>query len=213
MDVVVVEDVRAWAQHGGEILAGAGVRLVQKGGLLSVGPLPVAHICERPPVGEREAGHVDRIAEGVFGETRALDVVDRAAAVGAEHVDGRDPLAEAGLGVRLNDVVEPGLQRRDHRAVNDERLVEPDLAVRKRGDFERARHAADAGAVDLAHGNDGLGRGDELAGEAGVFGLGAPDRPLGPAEEAAARQREDGDERQDGWPNATRHRLKLRPFL
>ena len=31
---------------------------------------------------------------------------------------------------------------------------------------------------------------DLLAGEAGVLGLGAPDRPLGAAEEAAARERE-----------------------
>ena len=104
MDVVVVEHVRARPEHGGEILAGAGVRLVQEGRLLGAfGVFQSRTKSMLPAVGEGEARHVDRIAEGVLGEPRAGHVVDRPAAIGAEHVDGRDLLAEAGLRVRLDD--------------------------------------------------------------------------------------------------------------
>ena len=47
MDVVVVEDVRAGAQDGGEILAGARVDLMQEGGFLAVGRLPVVDEVDR----------------------------------------------------------------------------------------------------------------------------------------------------------------------
>ena len=53
MDVVVVEHVRARTQDGGEILAGARVDLVQEGGFLGVGRLPVAD--ERRSPGRRRA--------------------------------------------------------------------------------------------------------------------------------------------------------------
>ena len=105
-----------------------------------------------PAVGEREARHVDRIAEGVLGKAGAGHVVDAPAAIGAEHFDGRDPLPEAGLSVGLDDGVEPGLERRDHRAVDGERLVDRDRAVGQRRDFQRTRHAADAGPVDFGRG-------------------------------------------------------------
>ena len=45
-----------------------GVGFMQEGGFLSVGLLPVAHKIDLAPVGEREAGDVDSVAEGVFGE-------------------------------------------------------------------------------------------------------------------------------------------------
>ncbi len=53
-------------------------------------------------------------------------IVDAPAAIGAEHFDGRDPLPEAGLRVGLDDGVEPGLERRDHRTVDGEGLVDRD---------------------------------------------------------------------------------------
>ena len=109
---------------------------------------------ERAPVRQGESRHVDGIAESVFGKLRAADVVDRAAAIGAEDVECRHLLAEAGLRVRLNDVREPGIQRRDHRAVDGQNLVDPDRAVGQSGNLQRARHAADARAVDLVSGDD-----------------------------------------------------------
>ena len=149
MDVVVVEHVRARREHGREIPAGARVRLMQEGALLAVRLLPVVDEVDFPPVGQREAGDIDRVAEGMFGQPRARDVVDGAATIGAEHVDGRDPLPEAGLSVRLDDVIQPGLQRRDHRAVDGQRLVDRDRAIGERRDLERTGHAADARTVDL----------------------------------------------------------------
>ena len=107
MDMVVMEHIRARSQHSGEILAGAGVSLMQEGALLAVRLLPVVHEIDLAPVGEREARDVDGVAEGVLGKLRAGDIVDSPAAIRAEHVDGRDLLPETGLSVRLDDVVEP----------------------------------------------------------------------------------------------------------
>ena len=101
-----------------------GVRLVQKRGFLGVRLLPVARDDDLAPVGEPEAGDVDRIAERMFRQLRACDIVDRAAAIGAEHVEPDDPLAEPRLRDRLHDLVQPGLDRRDHRTIYRERLVE-----------------------------------------------------------------------------------------
>ena len=210
MDMVVMEHIRARSQHGGEVLAGARVRLMQEGALLAVRLLPVVHEIDLAPVGEREARDVDRVAEGVLGKLSAGDIVDSPAAVRAEHVDGRNLLPETGLSVRLDDVVEPSFQRRDHRAVDGQNLVDRDRPVGQRRDLERTRHSADAGPIDLLRGNDSGGRGDEIAGEAGVFGLGAPDRPLFAPEKSASPQRYCGGKPEEDRPNATRHRAKMR---
>ena len=95
--MIVMEDVRARSEHRGEILAGSRMRLMQERSLLLPWILPVAHKLDRAPVGQRETRDVDGIAEGVLGEPFARHVVDRAAAVGSEHVERRDLLAEAGL--------------------------------------------------------------------------------------------------------------------
>ena len=124
MDMVVVEDIGARPQDGGEILAGARVRLVQEGGFLAVGCLPVVDEIDLPAVGKGEAGHVDGVAEGMLGQASARYVVDAPAAIRAKHIDGRDPLPEAGLGVGLDDRVEPRLEPGNHRAVDGERLID-----------------------------------------------------------------------------------------
>ena len=188
MDVIVVEHVCAWREDGREIPACARLRVMQEGALLAVRLLPVVDEVDFPPVGQCETGDIDRVAEGVFGEPRARDVVDGAATVGAEHVDGRDPLPESGLSVRLDDVIQPGLERGDHRAVDGQRLVDRNRAIGERRDFERTGHAADARTVNLGDGNHKIGRCDRSAGEAGIFGLRSPGRPLGAAEESAALQ-------------------------
>ena len=103
MEVVVMEHIRPGPQHGREMPAGAGVRLVQERPFLRVRLLPVAHDDDLAPVGEPEAGHVDRIAEGVLGELRARHVVDRAAGIGAEHVEFGYRDAEPRLRRRLHE--------------------------------------------------------------------------------------------------------------
>ena len=205
VDVIVVEDVRARPEHRGEVSAGPRMRLVQERGLLRAGLFPIAHEFDRAPVGQGESCDVDGVAEGVFGEPLAGHVVDRPAAVGAEHVERRHSLAEARLCVRLDDVLEPGLERRDHRTIDGQHFVDPDRPRGEGRDLQRPRHAADARPVDLGGGGDRVGQGDELAGEAGVLRLGAPDRPLRTAEEAAASHRQSGDQRHNERPNATRH--------
>ena len=190
VDVIVVEHVRARAEHGGEIPAGARMGLVQEGRLLRAGVFQSrTNSIVRPSASVNPATST-ALPKACSERRCAGHVVDRAAAVGAEHVERRDLLAEAGLRVRLDDVVEPGLQRRNHRAVDGRAPCRAPTAPSCEGrDAQGPRHAADAGTVDLGGGDDGLRKGDELAGEAGVFRLGPPDRPLRTAEEAAARQR------------------------
>ena len=107
-------------------------------------------------VGQREARDVDGVAEGVLGQPRSGHVVYPSAAVGAEDVDGRDPLAEAGLRVGLDDGVQPGLQRRNHWAVDGQGLVDPDRAIIDGRNLQRTRHAADARTVDFGRGDYGV---------------------------------------------------------
>ena len=75
--------------------------------------------------------------------------------------------------------------------------------------MKRPRHAANARPVDLARRDDEIGRCDQPAGEAGVFGLGPPDRPLGAAEEFASPETKSYGKHEQDRPNATRHRGKL----
>lgn len=76
--------------------------------------------------------------------------------------------------------------------------------------MKRTGHAANAWAVDLLRGNYEIGRCDQPAGKAGIFGLGPPHRPLSALEEAAAAQAESGGKHKQDRPNATRHCGKLR---
>ena len=215
MDVVVVKDVRAGPEHGGEILAGAGVGLVQKGGLLRARPSSsrARMTSVRPSASVKPA--TSTALPNACSESRApVDVVDRAAAIGAEDVEVATfcpkRASASGCTMSLSQASSAGIIGQSMTSA----LSTADLAVGERRDLERARHAADAGAVDLARRERRDSEGvTSLSGEAGVFGLGAPDRPLGAAEEAAARKRQDRDERQDQWPNATRHPLNLRALL
>src|SRR6516162_5833488 len=104
MDVVVVKHIRPRSERRREILAGAGVSLMQKSGFLAVRFLPVSREGDLPPVCERESGDVDCIAEGVLREPFTGNIVDRAAAVCAKDVEGGDFLAESRLRFRLNDL-------------------------------------------------------------------------------------------------------------
>ena len=107
MEMIVVVDVGARPEHGREMLAGAGMDLVQERRLLAAGLLPILDDADAAPVRKFEAGDVDRIAEGVFGKLRARNIVDAPAAIGAEGVQPDDGLAEARLGARLDDFREP----------------------------------------------------------------------------------------------------------
>ena len=61
----------------------------------------------------------------------------------------RPALAKPRLGRRLDGSGEPGLERRDHRAIDRHRFVERQLAVEERRNPERMGQAANARAVDL----------------------------------------------------------------
>jgi hypothetical protein len=76
--------------------------------------------------------------------------------------------------------------------------------------MKRTGHAANARAVDLLRGNYKIGRYDQPAGKAGIFGLCPPHRPLGAAEESAAAQTNSSGKHKQDRPNATRHCGKLR---
>ena len=210
MEMVVMEHVGAGAEHRGEVLAGAGVNLVQERRLLTVGLLPVANDADLAPVRELEAGDIDGVAERVFRQSRAWNVVDAAAAIGAEGLQADDVGAEARLGARLHDLGEPSLERRDHRAIDRHRLVDAHRPVGERRHFERMGHAADARPVDFGLRRDIGGRLDQFARQAEVFGLRAPDRTLRALEPAAAAERQQGEDAQRFWPYATRHCVKMR---
>src|SRR5262245_29983000 len=83
VDVIVVMDVRARREHGGELIAGGGLHVAQEALLLRQAAPAVLH---RDPasVGEREGGDVERIAEGVLGDARARIAVHAAAGIGGD---------------------------------------------------------------------------------------------------------------------------------
>ena len=69
VDVIVVIDVGARRQHGGELLAGCALHVAQKA-LLFRRALPAVLHRDLAAVGEREGGDVERIAEGMLGNVR-----------------------------------------------------------------------------------------------------------------------------------------------
>ena len=191
MEVVVVEHVGAWPEHRREI---AGRR---RRGPRAGTPIPGCRIffqsrtieISRPSASLKPETSI-ALPNACSESFPNASIVDRAAAIGAEHFEFDDRSAEPGLRDRLHRIVEPGLERRDHRAVDDDRLRKRDRAVLERIDLERMGHAANAGAADLRHRLDVL-RGLHIAmRQAIVLGLSAPGRTLGALELAAAAERQ-----------------------
>ena len=117
-----------------------------------VGLLPVVHDDDLAPVGELEAGDVDRVAERMFGKLRAGHIVDAAAAIGAEHVEPDDRLRRNAPGRRAaRPASSQSSSAGDHRAIDRHRPCRPAPRRRRAPEtLKRMRHAADAGSVDLA---------------------------------------------------------------
>ena len=78
VNVIVVIDVGARRQHGGELFAGGGLHVVQKALLLGRAVPAVLH-ADLMAVGEIEFGDVERVAEGMLGNMRVGIAVHAAA--------------------------------------------------------------------------------------------------------------------------------------
>ena len=170
MDMVVVERVRARAEHGREVAAGADEDLAQELLLGRVRAAPALDDGDLAAVGEDESHHVERVAEGVLGEPGAALVVARPAGIGAGLARRRPARRNRG-GRRLHHLVEPGFDARDDRAGESHRRGEADAAVGEGRDLERVVHAAGAGPVDRRHPRHIGGGLHELARQAGLLGL------------------------------------------
>src|SRR4051812_38950836 len=70
MEMIVVEHVGAWAEHGVEVAACADKNLTQELLFLRRAP-PAPHDRHLASVGEAEGHDIDRVAEGVLGQPRA----------------------------------------------------------------------------------------------------------------------------------------------
>ena len=69
MNVIVVIDIGAGRQHGGELIAGCRLHVVQEALLLRRAVPAILHL-DHVAVGEIEFGDVERIAESVLGNMR-----------------------------------------------------------------------------------------------------------------------------------------------
>ena len=78
MEMIGMLRIRTRRQHGVEDLAGAALDVAQKSLLLGEAAPAVLH-GDPPSVGEREAGDVERVAEGVLGDMRVRIAVHAAA--------------------------------------------------------------------------------------------------------------------------------------
>ena len=125
VDVIVVIDVGARRQHGGELLAGGGLHVVQKA-LLFRQPLPAVLDRNVPSVGEREARDVERVAEGVLGNMRIGIAVHAAAGIGGDLPDLDDARAEPAHRCRLHGIGEPAVEHRDDRTGQRRRRLDGD---------------------------------------------------------------------------------------
>ena len=93
VNVIVMIDVGAGRQHGGEIVAGRELHVVQKALFLRCA-LPAVLHADLVAVGEIEFGDVERIAEGMLGNMRVRIAVHAAAGIGGDLFDLDDGLAE-----------------------------------------------------------------------------------------------------------------------
>ena len=149
MEVVAVI-FHAGAEHGLEALAGGREHFAQETPRVDIAE-PVALHRDRAPVGEREGGDVDGVAEGVFGEALAGLVVARAAGIGRDLLERHDRRAEPGDRRGLHGFRQPALDRRRHRAAERRYRADGDGAVFHGGNVERPVDAAGAARVDGAH--------------------------------------------------------------
>lgn len=182
MNVIVMKNIRSRREDSGEARAGAGLDAYEKGARGIVAARPIALNGDHASVGEMEAANINGIAEGMFGNLRAILIVHAATGISPHAVDPGDRNAEGRLGERLHDLAEPCIECGDHGAIDRIGRVESHRAILQGADFERIIETAGAGAVD---GADALNIGaltHEILGKTGALGLTAPRRPLWPLE-------------------------------
>ncbi len=114
VNMIVVIDVGARRQHGGELPAGGRLHVAQKA-LLFRHALPAVLHRNAPSVGERESGDIQRVAEGVFGNMRVGVAVHAAAGIGGDLLDLDDARAEPAHRGGLHGIREPTVEHRDDR--------------------------------------------------------------------------------------------------
>src|SRR5438270_6289046 len=145
----------------------------------------------------------------MFGQLCAILVVHAAAGIRAHRIDLRHRCAEARLRGGLHDIGEPLIEFGDHRAIERGGRIEGDGAVLQRGDFERPRHPANAGAGHFIGRLDIFAGCDAVLRKAGIFRLRAPGWTLGSFIDAAAGDARDYGKRERCDKNATRHAKTL----
>ena len=139
MDVVVVEAVGARRQHGGELLAGRALDVAQESLLFRRAAPAVLH-GDPAPVGQREGSDVERIAEGMFGNSRAGLAVHAAAGIGGDLLDLGHRLAEPAHRRGLHRLRDPLIERGDDRTGERRRRLDLDRPDRGNG-VAPERHA------------------------------------------------------------------------
>ena len=115
MDVVVVKRVGSRCQHGGELLAGGRLHVVQEGLLLRRAVPAVLHI-ELAAIGQRESRDIERIAEGMLRDGGIGIAIHAAAGVGGNLLDLHHRHAEPFHRCRLHGLGDPLIEHRDQRA-------------------------------------------------------------------------------------------------
>src|SRR5690606_1105704 len=90
MQMIAMQVVRLRPEHGGEMRASRVMRETDDAAALLDGSGPRRLDRNRASVLEREADHVERIAEGVEAEVAVLGIVDAAAGVVGAYVDCLD---------------------------------------------------------------------------------------------------------------------------
>ena len=139
VDVIVVIDVGARRQHGGELLAGGGLHVVQKTLLLGRAVPAILH-ANLMAVGEIEFGDVERVAEGMLGNMRVGIAVHAAAGISGDLLDLDDRLVEPVRRRRLHRIGDPLIECRHHRAGERRRRLH---LHRHAGDGRRRRGGAE----------------------------------------------------------------------
>ena len=160
VNVIVMIDVGARCQHGGEFIARRRLHIVQKSLLLRRAMPAILHR-DLVSVGQRELGNVERIAEGVLGNVRIRIAVHAAAGISGDLFDLDDGLAKPVFGRRLHGGADPLIERGDDGAGERRRRLHFDRAGRGRHQriARRTQAVAAAGArshrreelADLAH--------------------------------------------------------------
>ena len=115
VDMIVVIDVGARRQHGGEFVASGELHVVQKG-LLFRRAVPAILHADLAAVGEHEAGDIERVAESVLGDVRVRIAVHAAAGIGRDLFDLDYGLVEPVQRCRLHGAGDPLIERRDDGA-------------------------------------------------------------------------------------------------